>query len=237
MNDSGPFAIVMVLAVASVGLVVLVWDRQVSRRRRARIASWAAQRGWRYVARDPRWEHALPGFPFERGYRPRARNVVSGPFGRYPAAAFDYSYQGERRDDWMLPHRFGVHVLRLPAPLPWLHLSAEVLADRAAKLLGAQDLDFESEEFNRLYRVRATDARLASDVVNPRTMEMLIEMGGPDVRIHDAYIALVTPGRLDLEVVDGALTALARICDQVPAFVWHDHGRAARRPQAPGARS
>lgn len=235
MDDSGAYEVVMLLVAAAAAPVMVVWERHLSRRRRARIASWAAQRGWNFVARDPRWEHVLPGFPFGTGFRWRARNVVSGPFGRYPAAAFEYSYQGERRNDGMIPQRFGVHVLRLPAPLPWLHLSAERFADRAAKLFGAQDLDFESEDFNRLYRVRAIDPRLASDIVNPRTMELLIEVGGPDVRIHGWNIALVTPGRLDLEVVEGALTVLANVCDNVPPFVWRDHGGAA--PLAPGARS
>lgn len=225
-------AVVLAMLCAVAVGVLLRYDWSGWRRRRAVVADWAAQRGWRYVARDQRWEGLLPGFPFDRGMFPRAQNVLTGAFGPYAAAAFDYSYRSDSRNDFLIAQRFGVHVLRVPAALPWVHLSPETLADRAAKLLGAQDIDFESEEFNRVYRVQASDPRFASDLVNPRTMELLMQCGAPDLRVYGRHLVVVTAGRLDLDLVDTALTLLAGVCGNLPSFVWSERGVAPPPPLA-----
>ena len=86
LTEAGVLAMLCAVAVG----VLLRYDWSGWRRRRAVVADWAAQRGWRYVARDQRWEGLLPGFPFDRGMFPRAQNVLTGAFGPYAAAAFDY---------------------------------------------------------------------------------------------------------------------------------------------------
>jgi hypothetical protein len=149
--------------------------------------------------------------------------VVTGQFGPYRAVVFDYRY---RKDDmgsrYPTIERFAVHALALPARLPWVHISAEGYAHKAAKLLGGQDIELESEEFNRAYRVRSDDPRFAVDLLNARTMDLLLRCGGPDVRVGGGYIVLVTDGRLDLSAVDAALVLLATMCEQLPGFVWTD---------------
>ncbi|HEX6417300.1 MAG TPA: hypothetical protein VFZ77_02345 [Acidimicrobiales bacterium] len=230
-------AVVLAMLCAVAVAVLLRYDWSGSRRRRVGVADWAAQRGWRYVARDQRWEGLLPGFPFDRGIFPRAQNVVTGAFGGYAAGAFDFSYRSDKRNDFLIAQRFGVHVLRLPAALPWVHLSPETLADRAAKLLGAQDIDFESEEFNRVYRVQASDPRFASDLVNPRTMDLLMQRGAPDLRVHGRHIVVVTAGPLHVALIDTALALLAGVCENLPSFVWSERGVAPPPPLANEARS
>lgn len=233
MTEAVVLAILCAVAVAGLAMFEWHWPG----RRRARIADWAAARGWRYAPRDQRWEGLLPGFPFDRGSLQRAQNVVTGAFGPYAAAAFDYSYRSGNRNDFLIAQRFAVHVLRLPAALPWVHLAPETLADRAAKLLGAQDIDFESEEFNRVYRVQASDPRFASDLVNPRTMDLLMLCGAPDLRVHGRHIVVVTAGPLDVDLIDTALVLLAGACENLPSFVWSERGVAPPPPLAKGARS
>ena len=55
-------------------------------------------------------------------------------------------------------------------------------------------------------------------------MAMLLDCGGPDVRIDGDWIILVTPDPVDLSMIDAALTVLATVVENVPGFVWTDRG-------------
>ena len=222
------------VAVAVMGVV----GYQQERKRRAAIARWAGGRGWTYAERDDRWSDHWPDHPFDTGYGQRADNVMTGPFGPYAVVVFDFSYKqssGSGKTRSTRTYRFAVHALALPVALPWVHLSAEGFLDRAAKFFGAQDIEFESDEFNRAYRVRADDERFAYDLVNPQTMAHLLAWGGPDVRVVGPYLVHVARGRLDLGAVDRWLTMLAGVCDNVPDFVWSDRRVSPPPPLAPGA--
>ena len=211
---------------------------QQERKRRAAIARWAGGRGWTYAERDDRWSDHWPDHPFDTGYGQRADNVMTGPFGPYAVVVFDFSYKqssGSGKTRSTRTYRFAVHALALPVALPWVHLSAEGFLDRAAKFFGAQDIEFESDEFNRAYRVRADDERFAYDLVNPQTMAHLLAWDGPDVRVVGPYLVHVARGRLDLGAVDRWLTMLAGVCQNVPDFVWSDRRVSPPPPLAPGA--
>lgn len=229
--------LVLIGAIVVVALVVGVVGYQQERRRRAGIAAWAAARGWRYVERDDRWSEGWPDHPFTSGYGRKGENVTTGAFGPYAAVVFEHSYKqssGSGKHRRTRTYHFAVHALALPVALPWVHLSPEGFLDRAAKLFGAQDIEFESHEFNEAYRVRAEDARFAYDVVNPQTMHALLAAGRPDVRVFGTYVILVRRGKLDLAAVDWALTVLAGVCERTPDYVWTDRGGTAPPPLTPG---
>ena len=226
------FGLILV-AVAAIGVV----GYQRERKRRAAIARWAASRRWSYVERDDRWSDGWPDHPFTSGYGRKGENVMAGAFGPYAAVVFDHSYKqssGSGKTRHTQTYHFAVHALALPVPLPWVHLSPEGFFDKAAKLLGAQDIEFESDEFNRAYRVRADDQRFAYDLVNAQTMHALLTAGRPDIRLFGTYLILVRPGKLDLGAVDWALTALAGVCERIPDFVCSDRGVVAPPPLVPG---
>ena len=192
------------------------------------LARWARLEGWTYEARDDSWVDTWRGYPFGRGILARAQSVMTGTFGPHRATVFEYSYH-DTRNRYPLLDRYAIHALALPARLPWTHLSAEGVRDRASALIGLQDIELESDEFNRAYRVRSEDHRFASDLLNPRTMEMLLRCGGPDIRIGAGYIVLVTDGPVDPTSVYGALTVLAAMLENLPDFVWSDRGTRAPR--------
>ena len=208
------------------------WQR---RRHRALLARWACLEGWTYTARDDSWVDTWRGYPFGRGILSRAQSVMTGTFGPHRTLAFEYSYRDSGAKRYPFLRRYAVHALALPARLPWTHLSAERTRDRAAALVGGQDIELESDEFNRAYRVRSDDRRFASDLLNPRTMELLLRCGGPDVRIGAGYIVLVNHGPVDPTSVYGALTVLAAMLENLPDFVWSDRGARAPRTWEGGA--
>jgi hypothetical protein len=178
-----PLLIVAVLALAAL-VAWFLWRRE--QQRRAAFASFAAAKGWTFSVTDPydlpeRWNQP----PFGRGDSRAASDVFSGtsPNG-FPMFAFDYKYVEHSTDSkgnrTSTTYRFAVCVLRLPCSLPPLHVGSENLLSRIGSAIGIADIEFESEDFNRAFRVSCSDAKFASDVLHPRAMEMLLQHGRGD---------------------------------------------------------
>ena len=70
-------------------------------------------------------------------------------------------------------------MLTLPFPnVPGLDIRRENLLDRVAGAFGFQDINFESEEFNRMFKVTAEDPQVAYQLIDPRMMNWLLSTGG-----------------------------------------------------------
>lgn len=219
------FVVLGVLAVIGVGIGAFVLDRK----RRERLMEFATARGWAYAGEDPRLVEQWPGDPFGRGERRRARNVLTGQESGRAFTAFDYSYITRSTDSKgnssTTTHRFGVSAVPLPAYLGRVQVSPEDLFTRAAGAVGlARDIDLESEAFNRAFRVRADDPKLASDILPPRTMEYLVSMRPEAFRICGTHLLSWHKGRIDPAELVRTCAVLGRVIDGIPAFVWKDHG-------------
>jgi hypothetical protein len=198
--------------------------------RRARYLGFAAERGWTYTPRDDSWVHRFAGEPFGRGSNRRASHVLRGPYEGREAVVFDYRYvtrSGSGQHQTTQTHRFTVCTLRLPAPLPRLELTGENVLTRLAGALGRDDVELESEDFNRRYRVTADDRRFAYDVLHPRTMEQLLALPTLNLRLSGADALLWDRGATALEELPDRLAVLSRFVDGIPGYVWSDRGGAA----------
>jgi hypothetical protein len=93
-----------------------------------------------------------------------ATNVMVGEYGGHPVRFANYAYQT------LDGVRLTAHLVAfdLPVLLPVLTLRR---ADPAVPQL---DLQLESPEFNRLFRVDCADDRYASAVLHPRMMEWML---------------------------------------------------------------
>ncbi|MGH8893290.1 MAG: hypothetical protein ACRDWY_08310 [Actinomycetes bacterium] len=216
-----------VFAVGAV--VVLVGGFVLERKRRERIMTFALARGWAYAGEDSSLVDRWPGEPFGRGERRRARNVLTGQESGRAFTAFDYSYvthstdsKGHRRSS---TQRYGVCVVAAPAPLGRVEVVPENVITRTADAIGlTPDIDLESDDFNRSFRIRARDAKLASDLLPPRTMEYLLAARPDAWRTAGPYLLSWHPGRLDPASVVRACAVLDRVIDGTPSFVWKDAG-------------
>ena len=115
--------------------------------------------------------------------------MLTGPFQGRQIVAFDYSYQTHSTDSkgqrTTQTHKFGVVVMQLPGPLPHLQVTHEgIFGGAVANALGFRDLQFESDQFNRAFRVKADDERFGHAVVHPRMMELLLARGEIGWRIE-----------------------------------------------------
>ena len=224
-----PFLPVLLVLLVAAAVAWGVW--RAHQQRRARYLAFAAERGWSYTPRDDSWVDRFAGEPFGRGSSRRASHVLRGSYGGREAVVFDYRYvtsSGAGQAQTTQTHRFSVCALQLPVPLPRLELTGENVLTRLAGALGIDDVELESEDFNRRYRVRADDRRFAYDVLHPRAMEQLLALPTLNLRLSGADAVLWDRGTWALEDVPDRLAVLARFVDGIPAYVWTDRGGAAR---------
>ena len=226
MADLGPLLPVLfgvgVVAVLAVGFVL-------ERKRRERLLQFVLMRGWTYAGEDPSLVDRWPGEPFGRGDRRRARNVLTGIESGRPFTAFDYSFQTHSTDSkghrTTTTHNWTVVVVPMPGWLGGVQVVPESVLDRVAGAVGLmQDIDLESEDFNRRFRVSASSPKLASDILTPRTMEYLLAMDAEAWRTCGSDIVGIGQGRLDPAEVVRTCAVLGRVLDGVPSFVWKDAG-------------
>jgi len=206
--------------VPALGVVAFI----LQRRRVRTLAAWAALNGWEYRASAPQLTECWQGRPFGVGTSRRATEVLSGTWQGRPATSFLYRYT-EKSGDNRQTHSFHVLTLTLPAFLPTLELTPEGLGTRLAKVIGGQDLQFESEDFNQAWRVTSRMPRFASDVVHPRLMERLLRPGSrTNLRIEGTEILTWSAGTTDLDLIAPRLGLLDAVVRSIPRFVWLEHG-------------
>ena len=122
-------------------------------------------------------------------------------------------------------------LFELPIDAPWTSIRRENILTRAADAAGVKDIDFESEEFNREYRVSSHDPRFARALVDARMMRWLLdeakhsvfELRGSTVLLY--YLLFSDPRDLDW-FLDRAIG----FRDHVPRVVW---GEGASSPRGP----
>jgi hypothetical protein len=225
--SSTPVLIVVLGVLISVGVAYV--NYVLAKKRRETFAAFAAQQGFAYVPEDNFLAGQWAGTPFQTGDNWRVRNVLSGAFQGRQIVAFDYSYEthttnAKVRRRTTTTHKFGVVAMRLPAPLPHLEVTHEGLFGGAvANALGFADLEFESEQFNRAFRVKADDPRFGHAVIHPRMMELLLGRGEIGWRIEgNSLVGWDSGPHSPLEVMN-RLQLLQLVLDNVPPYVWRDY--------------
>jgi hypothetical protein len=223
--SAGPI-VVLAIGIAVVVLVAVISYRMDKKRREA-LQAFALSNGWTYSASDDSWCDRFAGEPFGEGDSRTSRNILRGPYEGTEMVAFDYCYETHSSDSKgnrnTTKHRFAICALGLKAPLPGLELSPESLMTRLGNAIGFDDVELESEDFNRRYRVHARDAKFAYDVLNPRTMQALLTRPAVHMRLLDADAVSWSSGRLDPVELLAHLSTLQLVVAGIPSFVWSDH--------------
>ncbi|WP_062205524.1 hypothetical protein [Demequina salsinemoris] len=227
--ETGLFAVVPVLMVAMfVGFVAFaVWAIVSYFRRRNAVRAYASAHGYRYWASDPALTHRFSTHPFEDGWRRRAMDVVSGERNGLWFTTFLYVYEtssgtstnGTSDSD---THTWQITWIGLPGALPPLAFGPDHAVMRALRL---RDIDVESDEFNKRWRVTADDPAFAHAVLAPTVIEALLApvLKGRIVFIEGDALVVAKERPSDLSDLDAVLDAVSTVRDAVPPFVFTDY--------------
>jgi hypothetical protein len=222
--------LVVLLVLAGIAGIVALAIRayKLNQARIAALQQLSLSKGWQFSVVDPynvaqRW----PGTPFDSGYDREAANVLTGLVDGHPMIAFDYSYKEDSTDSkgnrTTTTHHYAICALGMPCALPELHVGPEGVFSRLGHVLGMEDIELESEDFNRRFRVRCPDAKLATDVLTPRTMSLLLQAGKMHFRFVGQDVVCYEDGNLQAVDVLNRTAVLAGVLGGVPEFVWKDH--------------
>lgn len=206
-------------------LAYLSWKRE--QQRRELLFQWATSSGYGFTVADDTWCARWSGSPFGEGDDRQARNVITGRHGDRQLIAFDYSYETHSTDSkgntTTTTYRFAVTALQLPTYLPVLQVTPESVFTRFGNVLGFDDVELESEDFNRRFRVHSADRKFACDVLTQRTMEALLRHPDASWRIEGVDILAWEDGEMTPATVLRMIATLDTVLEGIPSFVWKDH--------------
>lgn len=219
----------MLLAVAVVvvlGVGSFLVSRYLHRKRVAELTAWAGANGWTYAEDAGGMVGRFVGVPFGAGFGRTASHMLSTTMAGRPIVAFEYRYKerrGSGKDQRTVTYTFAVVATTIPTARPTLQVTHEHLGTKLLNAVGLDDLQLESEEFNRAFRISTDDEKFAYDVLHPRTMEwMLADPRARELsfRFERSDVLAWENGRLDPQRAAWAATYLLDLIDRVPQFVW-----------------
>jgi hypothetical protein len=213
--------VALIFLVVGVAAAALYWvQRQATLKRQQRFRSVAAAHGWTYYTADP---FATLGLDFEtlrRGHDNKVTNMLVGADenGR-EVRVFDYQYKTGSGDDEEL-HRCTCVTLALGAPWPWLSISPNNVLNRMMNAVTHNDIEMESEEFNRSFSVHSNDRRFATAFVDPQMMTYLLSTEVVDpIEVGTGWL-LRTFKAIDPEDADELIDVCEGIRAHIPSVVW-----------------
>ncbi len=214
--------------IIGVGLLAFVswWGYDAYRARKHQVAmrDFALMHGWTYQKRSSVWARKMRSFPFGQGTHRRDLAVLSGTFNKMPCATFVHEYETRTDERKSATQVWQVTAISLPFPLATVDIIPDDMVAKVAKLLGGQDIDFESAEFNAKWRVKAGNSKYAHDIVHPRMMERLnkYDARGLAIRVEGDVVLAWQAGRQPNDSLARRLGVLTSVARLIPEFVYRE---------------
>ncbi len=198
MNE--PLFVLFTVAMVVVAIAMWYANYLAENRRREEMAALADELGWRFDPHKDRNHHRRYGGlqVFDRGHSRAAYNTIIGridtkdrPFA-VRMGDFTYSEQrGTGKHRRTQRYQLSYILVHLPYDgVPYLLIRPERVADKFLDLVGFDDIDFESTEFNRSFTVRSSDKRFAYDVLHPQMLEYFMSSHPRDLELAGGCLCL-----------------------------------------------
>ena len=198
-------------------IVVGLW---FSAQRKKELVAWSNNAGLSFSPRpDRNYESRYPRFGcLHRGHSRYAYNIASGTWKGRWLEAFDYRYvTGHGKD--RSTHTFSAIIIRTDIPLKPLHIRSENAFDKLTEFFGADDIDFESDQFSREFHVKSPDKKWAYDVLHQRTMEFLLTQPKYSIEFDAQSIICWRNRRFNPQMREGAISVVEGILDRLPEYL------------------
>lgn len=209
-------------AVALIILLIYVsWAAQ--KRRREEFFKLSVRLGLTYAIKDPFDTPSLPFDLFDQGQRRTAENVLYGDAGDMRVRLFDYSYvihhHNANGPDTTSTYRFSCALAEVDAMCAHLVIDHESFMSRLASHVGIHDIEFESEEFNRAFKIKSDDRRFAFAFIDGQMMTWLMDEGGVARYEVNGPLVLCYVDRVGPAEYESLLEVVRRFRAHVPAVV------------------
>jgi hypothetical protein len=196
-------------------------------RRRLGIAAFAEKFEFDYRPHDPfslLWDYNFP--LMEMGDGRGCENVVWGEWKGLPFKAADYWYYEEpsnRKGSVRHYRHFNALIVDVPLYLPRVTVDREGIASLLAGGIGWRDIQFESGEFNKQFRVRAEDAEFAFKLIDARMMHWMLSTDDTFGFQFYASAILVWSRRLRPTELLPLIGTAKELHDHIPRLVWKEY--------------
>jgi hypothetical protein len=212
-----------------VGSVVMRLAPDHEKRQRA-VATHALHladsQGWRYQQEDVELERGWEKRPFGSVKRLTASPAASGPTTRGVLGGVAY-LEGDL-GVWPLFRVFSSRVVwaALPPGVPQMSIVRHNFRSRVAEMAGWGAVEVESDQFNRAWRVTASDPRAAHALLTPVVIDVLnnIAIEGITFLLDGERVVLWDDGRAKEVDLDARLELVDHLAAAVPHF-WDRDGK------------
>ncbi len=209
-------AIAAVIAIFAFGLIASGQRRRAMEEAAARLGLRFSPGRDRELARRFKFLDQL-----RRGTNRYAFNTLSGDWKGHRVVAGDFHYQaystGRRRTRH---YYFSFFILHLPLRFPELIIGRENFLSRSVRSFWGRDINFESHEFSRKFRVRSREKKFAYDVCHPRMIEYLLANDDLAIEIENQALALTFDRRLAPDRIGPTLDRLVEVRELLPGYLF-----------------
>lgn len=213
--------LIIPLFIVLIIVLIVVGQAQVKKRRED-MARLAHQLGLRFNPnKDRSFDDRYRFFDaLRRGDDRYAYNILTGDFEGRNIVAFDYHYETSSRDSdgdrSTTSHHFSAVIFQAGLPLGGLTIRPEGAFDRFKQFFGFDDIDFESAEFSKCFHVTSRDRQLAYDVIQPKTMELMLRRPQFYLHFERGLVMAMRHSRFKPDDFRGAIHLVDDILDLIP---------------------
>ena len=219
--------LVIVVVIVIIGAIIgfSIWSKRKADKRRQEMADWAKSRGLSFRPDNESMNARFSGFKcLQQGDGGRyGYNIMQGPIGNRKVCAFDYHYETHYRDSkgnrHIQHHYFSAVIVETDLPLKPLFIRTENFLDKIGELIGIDDINFESTEFNKQFHVKSPDKKWAYDVVNQANMELLMNSCRFSLEFNESAVIAYQKSTFVPGYFEEALLLLTRMLDNLPDSV------------------
>jgi hypothetical protein len=194
-------------------------------KRRSEMPAIAARAGLQYSATDPFACTRMRFTLFCKGDGRTAENLMwRDADDGHSFRVFDYEYWVEHKDQYgrvdKTYHRSSCAMALVGSAWPDITIGREGAVDKIINAVAGGDIDFESEEFNRLFAVHCADRRFASALIDAQMLDFLLSTKGElDFELKGRWL-LVWTSPVAPKLMPGLLRMAEEFVRHIPPVVW-----------------
>ncbi len=138
---------------------------------------------------------------------------------------FEYCYT-VRSGKSTITHQFTVAIVQSQIEFPEMALQPEHVGHSIGKFLGMQELQVESEEFNKRYYIKTSDERRSLDLLHPVAIEVLLRQPDYEWHMNGQFAMIHVTGPAGADQIEQMKNCIDEFLSQIPTYYRQDYSQA-----------